>query len=200
MADQQMQYFAMMTQANAHVLAQLQKLVLIMQPFIAILFLKEDASTPPQKPESLPNTISVTTTPDPKSYQHAHDNLCNYPVTSETIPTIAMTLVKLPLSSGVTSTPVPPWPPPMQGMIYPNPSLLWHDTPTTKLLPNPAAGTYQIMQHITNSTWISPVSHPTSCPSFSITKHRNHYKAPIRFKHPFFTDRRTKTKDFMRPR
>jgi len=111
LVDQQRQYFAMMTQANAHVLAQLQKIVLIMQPFIATLFLKEDASTPPQKPESLPNTISVTTTPDPKSYQHAHDNLCNYPVTSETIPTIAMTLVKLPLSSGVTSTPVPPWPP-----------------------------------------------------------------------------------------
>jgi len=112
LADQQTRYFAMTTQANAHVLAQLQQLVLIMQPFVAILSTKEDASTPPQTPKSLPNTVSVTTTPDPKSYQSTHNNLSNYPAIIDTIPTIAMNLVKFPLSPGVTNTPIPPWPPP----------------------------------------------------------------------------------------
>ncbi len=111
LAAQQTRYFAMMTQANAHVLAQLQQLVLIMQPFVAILSPKEDASTPPQTPESLSNTISVTTMPDPKSYQSALKNLSNYPATIDTIPTIIMNLVKFPLSPAVTNTPVPAWPP-----------------------------------------------------------------------------------------
>jgi len=198
LADQQTRYFAMMRQANAQVTAQLQQLVIIMQPFVALLPIQEGASTPSQPTENLQTTAHAIITQAPKPYHSKIDNLSDYPATSETIPTIAMSLVQFPVTSGVMNKPIPPWPPPKPQMHYhKNPSLPWHYHPTTKLLFTPAACTCCIMQHITDSTRLYPVPNHTSCPSFSITKHRNHYKAPVRFKHPH--GHGTLTKDFMHP-
>jgi len=201
LADQQTRYFAMMNQANAHITAQLQKIVLLMHPLVANLPPKVDAPTPPQTPESLPKIVRITTTPDLKSDLSAHDNFSNYPTTIDTMPTIAMHTVKFPPSPGVPITPVPPWPPPPVRRMpcHTNQGSPWQYAQTIKLLSIPGACTHQLMQHIPVSTWTSPVIHPNSCPSSSLTKHSNYSKAPFRFKHPFFTGRSTLTKDFMRP-
>jgi len=111
LADQQTRYFAMMRQANAQVTAQLQQLVIIMQPFVALLPIQEGASTPSQPTENLQTTAHAIITQAPKPYHSKIDNLSDYPATSETIPTIAMSLVQFPVTSGVMNKPIPPWPP-----------------------------------------------------------------------------------------
>ncbi len=107
LAAQQTQYFVMMTQANAHILAQLQQLVITMQPFVEILSLQEGASTPLQTPENLPTTGSIIPKPDPKLHQSANNYLSHYPETINIITTTAMNLVTSPLAPGVVNTPVP---------------------------------------------------------------------------------------------
>jgi len=60
---QQTLYYEQQNQANAQLLAGLQQLVEIMQPFVETLSLHEHASTLSQKPDNLPHTGSATNLP-----------------------------------------------------------------------------------------------------------------------------------------
>jgi len=86
--------------------------------------------------------------------------------------------VQLPSGMRPLTLSTPPCPPMLRMAGHTPQAILWHYTQTLRLPPPPTACVYQVMQQF-------PVSHPTNCPPYFMTKHCTHYDAHlkhIRFK------------------